>query len=98
MAIWLVMVPEGQNKAASIPNISAEKASSSFTVGSSPNTSSPTGARNMASSISFVGRVCVSDRKSMVIRFSLQYKQFTPLIARLAKDGGKHAAEDLFCG
>ena len=70
MAIWLVMVPEGQKRAASLPNMAAPTwkvvalalnlvgsitltlrpltSCKRLTVGSSPHTSSPTGADIMA--------------------------------------------------
>jgi hypothetical protein len=64
MAIWLAIVPDGVNSAASCPNSAAVSASSRMTVGSSPNTSSPTSAAAIAARISGVGRVTVSDRRS----------------------------------
>ncbi|NTV81717.1 MAG: hypothetical protein HGA24_09890 [Candidatus Aminicenantes bacterium] len=63
-AIELAMVPDGQNRAASLPIFSAPSRSSSWTVGSSPRTSSPTTASAMAFRIFSVGRVTVSLRKS----------------------------------
>src|SRR6186997_1082524 len=57
-------VPEGTNNAASKPSISATSASSALILGSSPNTSSPTGAAAIAARIAAVGRVTVSLRKS----------------------------------
>src|ERR687898_1037391 len=62
---WLVIVPEGAYSAASLPSRSATYSSSLFTVGSSPNTSSPTGASNIARRIASVGRVTVSLRRSI---------------------------------
>ena len=58
------MVPVGTNRAASFPKNLAALRSRSFTVGSSPNTSSPSGASIIAIDISAVGLVTVSDRKS----------------------------------
>src|SRR5918996_1172667 len=49
--IWLVIVPEGAYRAASLPSKSATYSSSRFTVGSSPKTSSPT-----VASITLFGR------------------------------------------
>src|SRR5215203_1502274 len=63
--IWLVIVPEGAYSAASFPSRSATYSSSRFTVGSSPNTSSPTGASSIARRIPSVGRVTVSLRRSI---------------------------------
>jgi hypothetical protein len=62
------MVPEGQKRAASIPNMVADKFSSSFMEGSSPNTSSPTLAFTIASIMAGVGFVTVSDLKSMIMQ------------------------------
>ncbi len=58
--------PEGTYTAASLPSIAATSASSAITVGSSPQTSSPTSASAIARRISGVGRVTVSERKSSV--------------------------------
>src|SRR5215203_2405518 len=63
--IWLVIVPEGAYRAASLPSNPATYSSSRFTVGSSPNTSSPTGASSIARRIPSVGRVTVSLRRSI---------------------------------
>src|SRR5215203_5345296 len=65
---WLVIVPEGAYSAASLPSRSATYSSSRFTVGSSPNTSSPTGASSIARLIPSVGRVTVSLRRSIIGR------------------------------
>src|ERR671910_3776560 len=62
---WLVIVPEGAYSAASLPSMSATYSSSRFTVGSSPNTSSPTGASSIARRMLSVGRVTVSLRRSI---------------------------------
>lgn len=67
MAIWLVIVPEGQNSPASCPNIRAAMACRSFTEGSSAQTSSPTCALIIVASIGGVGLVTVSDRRSMTL-------------------------------
>src|SRR5687767_12351606 len=58
------IVPEGTNRPASLPSRAAAIASRRCTVGSSPHTSSPTSARAMASRISGVGSVSVSERRS----------------------------------
>jgi hypothetical protein len=63
-AIELAIVPEGQKSAASMPMVSADSASSFWTVGSSPRTSSPTTASAMARRIFSVGLVTVSLLKS----------------------------------
>src|SRR5919201_4302284 len=60
----LPMVPEATKTAASLPRRAAAIASRRWTVGSSPQTSSPTSARAMASRISGVGSVSVSERRS----------------------------------
>src|SRR5712691_1883263 len=62
--IRLPCVPEATNRPASLPNRSAAMASSRLTVGSSSHTSSPTSARAIASRISGVGSVSVSERRS----------------------------------
>src|SRR5688572_18253180 len=67
MAIWFVIVPEGQKRPDSIPNISAAIFSNSFIDGSSPKTSSPTFAVIIACSMAGVGFVTVSDLKSIII-------------------------------
>src|SRR5258705_8225461 len=59
------MVPDGTKSAASLAKSAAQVASSRFTVGSSPKTSSPTSAAWMAARIAGVGRVTVSLRKSI---------------------------------
>lgn len=60
------MVPEGTNKAASFPNISATFSCNLFTVGSSSKTSSPNGAETMACFMESLGFVTVSERRSIV--------------------------------
>src|SRR3990170_8625275 len=60
------IVPDGTNKAASLPRRSAANAWSRLTVGSSPKTSSPTSARAIASLIAGVGWVTVSERRSTI--------------------------------
>jgi hypothetical protein len=63
-AVWLPIVPLTTNMPASLPRSSAERRSSSFTVGSSPHAAFPTSARAIASRISGVGFVTVSERRS----------------------------------
>ena len=63
-AAWFPIVPEGTYTAASFPSMRAVSASSAMTVGSSPQTSSPTSASAIARRISGVGRVTVSERRS----------------------------------
>jgi hypothetical protein len=65
MASWFPIVPEDTKSAASFPVISATAASSRRTLGSSPNTSSPTSASAIARRIACVGRVTVSLRRSI---------------------------------
>lgn len=71
LAARLPIVPVGTNRAASLPNISATILSSSFTVGSSLNTSSPTTASFMACLISGVGLVMVSLRRSTTLGLAI---------------------------
>src|SRR5918998_5928859 len=65
--IWLVIVPEGAYTAASLPRRPATYSSNLFTVGSSPKTSSPTGASSIARRMASVGRVTVSLRRSITV-------------------------------
>ena len=65
MPIWLPIVPLVANIAASLPSIWAARASSSFMVGSSPYTSSPTSAAAIAARMARVGWVTVSLLRSM---------------------------------
>lgn len=64
MEIRFPIVPVGTNNAASFSSRSAANVCSLLTVGSSPYTSSPTGASMIAMIISAVGFVTVSDRMS----------------------------------
>src|SRR5437763_10112532 len=66
-ATRLPIVPDGTNIAASLAVRSAARASSLLTVGSPSRESSPSGADRMASSISGVGWVTVSLRRSMIV-------------------------------
>src|SRR5947208_8203882 len=61
------MVPLGSHSAASLPRSAAIRSCSKLTVGSSPYWSSPTGAAAMAARIAAVGRVTVSERRSMEV-------------------------------
>src|SRR3990172_3740917 len=61
------IVPDGTNKAASLPSRSAANACSRLTVGSSRKTSSPTSARAIASLMAGVGWVTVSERRSTIL-------------------------------
>src|SRR4249920_3878111 len=63
-ASWLPIVPLGTNSADSLPVSVATRRSSAITVGSSPNTSSPTSASAMAFRMAAVGLVTVSLRRS----------------------------------
>src|SRR5438105_1078880 len=65
-ATRLPCVPLGTNSAASLSSIAAMRSCSALTVGSSPNTSSPSSARIIASRMPGVGRVTVSLRRSMI--------------------------------
>ncbi len=58
-------MPDGTNSPASKQSISASFSCSALTVGSSPYTSSPTSAASIASRIAAVGRVTVSERRSV---------------------------------
>ena len=66
MAAWLAIVPLGKKQAASLPNSAATRSCRRFTVGSSPRTSSPSSAARIASHMEGVGRVTVSERRSIV--------------------------------
>src|SRR5262245_36358068 len=59
------MVPEGTNRAASLPSSAATRSSRRLSVGSSLKTSSPTSAEAIAARIPAVGRVTVSLRRSI---------------------------------
>lgn len=72
LEIKLAMVPLATKTASSFPNSSAARLSNSATVGSSPKTSSPTTAENIASLISWVGLLLVSLLMSMT-RTSLPF-------------------------
>src|SRR5437868_1916467 len=69
---WLISaarldcVPDGKNSPASKPKVSAARACSLLTVGSSPNTSSPSSASCMARRMPSLGRVTVSERRSTI--------------------------------
>src|SRR5262245_57116066 len=63
--IWLDIVPDGTNRAASLPSNCATRSSRRLTVGSSPNTSSPSSAAFMAARIPAVGRLTVPLRRSI---------------------------------
>ena len=65
--IWLVIVPDGAYRAASLPRRSATYSSRRLIVGSSPKTSSPRGASDIARRIPSVGRVTVSLRRSIKV-------------------------------
>lgn len=64
-ATWLAMVPEGSHSAASLPSSCAQRSCSRFVVGSSPYWLSPTGAAAIAARMAALGRVTVSERRSM---------------------------------
>src|SRR5579863_4686303 len=65
-AARLDWVPLGKKRPASWPVIWASRSCRSLTVGSSPNTSSPTAAAAMRSRMAAVGRVTVSLRRSIM--------------------------------
>src|SRR5207245_10751942 len=83
--VWLTtetrlpMVPEATKSPASLPLRSAAIASSRLTVGSSSHTSSPTSARAMASRISGVGNVSVSERRSTMSCMTISGPSALPL-------------------
>ena len=64
-ATWLAMVPLGNHSAASLPSMSATRACRRLVLGSSPYWSSPTSAAAIAARMAGVGRVTVSERRSM---------------------------------
>src|SRR5688572_21666227 len=85
----LPMVPEATKSPASLPRRAAACASRRWTVGSSPQTSSPTSARAMASRISGVGSVSVSERRStMSCTVALLPQGPQPGVGALAPLGG----------
>src|SRR4051812_25527041 len=63
-ATWLAMTPVANHRPASCPRSRATRSWRALTVGSSPNWSSPTSARAIASRIAGDGRVTVSERRS----------------------------------
>ena len=65
IATWLAIVPVGNQRPASCPSSAATRSWSRLIDGSSPNWSSPTSAAAIASRIAGVGRVTVSERRSM---------------------------------
>src|SRR5918992_3651374 len=65
-------VPEGKRSAASKPKISEARACRRLTLGSSPNTSSPSSASIIALRIAAEGRVTVSERRSTVMAEALR--------------------------
>ena len=64
-ATWFAIVPLGSQSAASFPRSSAVRSWRRLMVGSSPNSSLPTGAAAMAARIAADGSVTVSERRSM---------------------------------
>src|SRR5687768_6620767 len=81
-AARLDCVPDGNSRAASKPNVAAARSCRRLTVGSSPNTSSPSSASIIARRIAAEGRVTVSERRSTIgdMRRSLN-RLFVLLIA-----------------
>src|SRR5256885_4290931 len=73
--------------AASLPVISAARSWRRFTVGSSPNQSSPTSASPMARRIASDGFVTVSERRSMDADIAGQYRK-TPMRVLIVGTGG----------
>jgi len=70
-ATWLHIVPEGMNTAASLPSSAATRSHRALTVGSSNAASSPQSAFAIACRMAGVGRVLVSDPKSMKGRWRM---------------------------
>ena len=68
-AIRLLIVPLAVKRAASLPIFCAAMTSRRLTVGSSPKTSSPTAASNIACRMASVGWVTVSLRRSIILIF-----------------------------
>src|SRR2546426_503293 len=105
--VWLTtettlpMVPEATKRPASFPSRSAAMDSSRLAVGSSSRPSAPTSARAMASRISGVGRVRVSERRSAMSctgvsspqRCGLQALGGTPAPFRMGELTGKPSQE-----
>ena len=67
-AIWFASVAVGRKSAASCPSRAAARSCSALTVGSSRRCSSPTSAAAIAARIPAVGRVAVSERRSITRR------------------------------
>src|SRR5262249_9049801 len=82
MPIWLDIVPDGTNRAASLPSSAATRSSKRLTVGSSRATSSPTSAACMAARMAGVGRVTVSLRRSIDMVLSLIFR-WTPTVLQI---------------
>ena len=70
---WIKIAPLGVKTAASFPSMRATRSSSFFTVGSSPRTSSPSGAARMACHMASVGCVTVSERRSAMSWCALEF-------------------------
>ena len=67
IAIWFAIVAVGRKIASSWPSRRAARSSSSLTVGSSRFCSSPTAAAAIAARMPAVGRVAVSERRSIIV-------------------------------
>ena len=67
-AIWFAIVAVGRKTASSCPSSAAARVSSSLTVGSSRFCSSPTAAAAIAARMPSLGRVAVSERRSITVR------------------------------
>src|SRR5919199_1409901 len=91
-AIWFAIVAVGRKSAASCPSSSAARRCSSFTVGSSRSCSSPTSAAAIAARISGVGRVAVSERRSITLG---RYRRASYIPARPGERGrASHDGEE----
>src|SRR5690606_16424711 len=91
MAIWFPIVPVGTKRAASCPRSSAANSCKRWTVGSSPKTSSPTSAVDIARRIAEVGWVTVSLRRSIIpislLQFLLEWHLLAQELLNLFQSG-----------
>src|SRR4030043_293160 len=93
IASWLAMVPDGTKRVASFPSILATLSWRALTVGSSPKTSSPTSASDIAFLMAGVGRVTVSLLRSIHffifhlprVFVSLRKYNFSPWVSRFVQ-------------
>src|SRR5918996_4997593 len=90
-AIWFAIVAVGRNSAASWPRSSAARAWSSLTVGSSRSCSSPTSAAAIAARSSALGRLAVSERRSIMDDPSYRSRMDLDLLQQTLAEHGEPA-------